>query len=144
MLGSEVGRVSFQSLPGQDFAVTVKEMQTRADARTSTYRVTLSLPRPDAGNILPGMSANFVPGDAVVAGQAVYLLPVEAIQAAPDGQPFVWLLAEDGHSVVRRAVRQGRLSGSTIEVPEGLQAGDRVITRGGAFLADGSHVRTRN
>ena len=143
VLGSEVGTVTFASLPGEAFAVNVKELQTRADTRTNTYLVTLSLERPEAGNILPGMSANFMPNYSVVAGRQVYLLPVEAIQATPGGRPFVWLLASDGRTVQRRSVRMGRLSGSSVEVPDGLQSGDHVIIQGGAYLADGAQVRTR-
>ncbi len=144
MLATSVGTVSFASLPGQVFPATVKELDARADPRTNTYRVTLSLPRPAEGNILPGMSANFTTAPDVVPSQPVYRLPVEAIQAAPDGQPFVWVLATDGRTVQRRSVRNGPLSGASIEVPEGLQAGDRVVTRGGAYLGDGMQVRTEN
>ena len=144
MLETSVGTVTFASLPGQGFPATVKELDARADPRTNTYRVTLSLPRPAEGNILPGMSANFTTAPDVVASQPVYRLPVEAIQATPDGQPFVWVLATDGRTVQRRSVRNGPLSGASIEVPEGLQAGDRVVTRGGAYLGDGMQVRTEN
>jgi multidrug efflux pump subunit AcrA (membrane-fusion protein) len=87
------------------------------------------------------MSASFQPAFDVVPGQPVYRLPVEAIQANPDGQPFVWVLAADGHSVERRNIRKGRFSGASLEIPEGLQAGDRVVTRGSAYLADGMQVR---
>jgi RND family efflux transporter MFP subunit len=144
VLGAEVGTVTFPGLPDAAFPVTVKELQTRADARTNTYLVTLGLERPDAGNILPGMSATFLPNYDVVAGRQTYLIPVEAIQATPDGRPFVWLLGPDSRTVQRRSVRMGRLSGRSIEVPDGLRSGDHVIIRGGAYLADGVQVRTRN
>lgn len=144
MLGAPVGEVDFETLPGQFFPVTVKEVDTRADTRTNTYRVTLSLQRPAEGNILPGMSANFIPGYEVVALRPVYPLPVEALQATPDGRPFVWVLDSQGNTVTRRMVRKGQLSGSAIQVREGLQAGDRVVTSGSAYLAEGATVRTRN
>jgi membrane fusion protein, multidrug efflux system len=143
MLGTAVGLVNFETLPGQTFPATVKELDTRADARTNTYRVVLSLPRPEDGNILPGMSANFIPGYDVVTSRPVYSLPVAAVQATADGRAFVWVL-DAGNTVNRRMVRKGRLSGGKIEILEGLQAGDRVVTLGGAHLADGMTVRTRN
>lgn len=141
MHGASVGTVTFPSLPGQVFPVTVKELNTRADPRTNTYRVTLSLPRPEDGNILPGMSASFQPAFDVVASEPVYRVPVEALRANPAGQPFVWVLAAEGHNVERRSVRMGRLGGASVAIPEGLQAGDRVVTRGSAYLADGMQVR---
>ena len=144
ILGTAVGLVNFETLPGRTFPATVKEIDSRADARTNTYRVVLSLPRPEEGNILPGMSANFIPSYDVVASQPVYFLPVTAVHATPDGRAFVWALDSGDLTVQRRMVRKGRLSGGKIEILEGLQAGDRVVTLGGAYLADGMTVRTRN
>ena len=144
MLGTIVGQVDFEALPGRTFPATVKELDTRADTRTSTYRVVLSLPRPDEGNILPGMSANFIPGYDVVNSGPVHFLPVESVHGTPDGRAFVWLLDPAGPTVQQRLVRKGRLSGRRIEILEGLQAGDRVVTLGGASLANGMTVRTRN
>ncbi|QTF92273.1 efflux RND transporter periplasmic adaptor subunit [Halomonas sp. BM-2019] len=142
MLGTVVGQVYFEALPGRAFPATVKEFDTRADAQTNTYRVVLSLARPDEGNILPGMSGNFVPGYAVATTRRVHFLPVEAIQATPDGRAFVWLLDSTGQTVQQRLVLNGQLSGQQIEILEGLQTGDRVVTLGGAYLAEGMTVRT--
>lgn len=144
MLGTVVGQVDFEALPGRTFPATVKEFDTRADTRTSTYRVVLGLPRPDEGNILPGMSANFIPGHEAVISGPVHLLPVESVHGTPDGRAFVWVLDPAGPTVQQRLVRKGRLSDRRIEILEGLQAGDRVVTLGGASLADGMTVRTRN
>jgi RND family efflux transporter MFP subunit len=144
LLGAEVGTVTFGALPGRQFPVTVKELETRADARTNTYRVVLSLPRPEEANILPGMSASFVPHGSVVEIRSLYFLPVEALQATPDRSSFVWVLDPKESTVQRRPVRIGTLSGRSIQVLEGLSEGDRVITAGAAYLADGELVRTRD
>jgi RND family efflux transporter MFP subunit len=141
MHGASVGTVTFPGLPGRVIPVTVKELDTRANPRTNTYQVTLSLPRPEDGNILPGMSASFQPAFDVVASPPVYRVPVEALQATPAGEPFVWVLAAESDSVERRSVRLGRLGGASVEIPQGLQAGDRLVTHGSAYLADGMQVR---
>lgn len=144
VLGTAVGLVDFEALPGRTFPATVKELDTRADARTNTYRVVLSVARPDEGNILPGMSANFIPAYNVVAARLVYVVPVESVQATPDGRPFVWILSADRLTVERRPVRKGELTGRQVEILDGLHPGDRVVTLGGAYLADGMTVRTGN
>lgn len=144
MLGAEVGNVSFEALPGRRFPVTVKELETRADPQTNTYRVVLSLPRPEEGNILPGMSANFVPNEEVVEIRPAYFLPVEALQATPDGASFVWVLDPVHATVQRRPVLIGGLSGRSMQVLEGLSQGDRVVTAGAAHLAQGEKVRLRD
>jgi RND family efflux transporter MFP subunit len=144
LLGAEVGTVTFEVLPGRQFPVTVKELETRADPRTNTYRVVLGLPRPDEANILPGMSASFVPHDEVVEIRLMHFLPVEALQARSDRSSFVWLLDPEQSTVQRRLVLVGSLSGATVQVIEGLSEGDRVVTAGAAYLADGEQVRTRD
>jgi len=146
LLGAEVGTVTFEALPGRQFPVTVKELETRADARTNTYRVVLSLPSPedDEANILPGMSASFSPHGSVVEMRPLYFIPVEALQATPDRSSFVWVLDPEQSTVQRRPVRIGTLSGRSVQVLEGLSEGDRVITAGAAYLADGELVRTRD
>jgi membrane fusion protein, multidrug efflux system len=144
MLGAEVGNVSFEALPGRQFPVTVKELETRADPQTNTYRVVLSLPRPEEGSILPGMSANFVPNEEVVEIRPAYFLPVGALQATPDGASFVWVLDPLHATVQRRPVLIGSLSGRSIQVLEGLSVGDRVVIAGAAYLAEGETVRLRD
>lgn len=144
LLGAEVGMVTFEALPNRPFPVTVKEMETRADPRTNTYRVVLSLPRPEEANILPGMSASFVPHDEVVEIRSAYLLPVKALQATSDGRSFVWVLDPERRTVQRRPVRIGGLTGRSIQVLEGLSEGDRIVTAGAAYLAEGEQVRARD
>nr|WP_240545045.1 efflux RND transporter periplasmic adaptor subunit [Ectothiorhodospira shaposhnikovii] len=144
LLGTEVGTVSFEVLPGRQFPVSVKELETRADPRTNTYRVVLGLPAPEGANILPGMSASFVPHDEIVDIRSMHFLPVEALQATSDRRSFVWLLDPEQSTVQRRFVRIGSLSGRTVQVLEGLSEGDRVVTAGAAYLADGERVRTRD
>jgi membrane fusion protein, multidrug efflux system len=144
LLGAEVGTVTFEALPGRQFPVTVKELESRADPRTNTYPVVLSLLRPEEANILPGMSASFVPHDDVVEVRTAYLLPVEALQAMSDGSSFVWVLDPERSTAQRRPVRIGGLSGPSVQVLEGLSEGDRVVTAGAAYLAEGEQVRTRD
>lgn len=144
LLGAEVGTVSFEALPGRRFPVTVKELETRADPRANTYSVVLSLPRPEEANILPGMSASFVPHGEVVEVRSSHFLPVEALQATSGGQSFVWILDPAESTVQRRPVQIGGLSGRSAKVLEGLSAGERVVTAGAAHLADGERVRTRD
>lgn len=51
------------------------------------------------------------------------------------GGNWVFVLSEDGSQAVRRSVRLGRRNNQVIEVIDGLQQGERVITNGyGAYL----------
>ncbi|MDB5692022.1 MAG: efflux transporter periplasmic adaptor subunit, partial [Alphaproteobacteria bacterium] len=52
------------------------------------------------------------------------------------GGAFVFVVAPDGGSAVKRNVRLGRRNADFIEVLDGLQAGERVITSPYTGFAD--------
>ncbi len=60
-----------------------------------------------------------------------------------DGYAYVFTL-KGKDRVERRRVDLGRIDGERIEVRSGLNAGERVVSRGGAFLSDGDTVRVSN
>ena len=71
------------------------------------------------------------------------VVPVTAAINDPDGTfVFVAELAEiDGEAIVRRrAVTLGELSQLGIEVVDGLNVGDRVVTAGVSVIRDGQRV----
>lgn len=139
--GIEVGEVSFENLPERRFPATVKEFQIAADPDSQTYQVTLMLPAPEGVHILPGMTATVVPtGEYAKGMQRLFVVPVTAVLAGPDGSPFVWLLDRSVMTVKRQAVTVGELTGGAIQVVEGLDSGDEVISAGGPYLAEGSKV----
>lgn len=65
-------------------------------------------------------------------------LPAEAV-VLRDGRSSVFLMEDDG-KVTQTPVETGRRDGNTIEITQGLSAGDLVAVRGAGFLADGDHV----
>lgn len=139
-----VGEIIFDALPGQSFPAWVREVESRADPRTNTYRLTLGLPRPEEANILPGMAATFLHDMSLVAPQAAFFLPVQAVQATPSGSSYVWLQDQASGRVHRRDVHIDRFSGSHVVVTQGLVAGDRVVTSGAAYLAEAEVVQERS
>ena len=49
------------------------------------------------------------------------------------GHTFVYVLGEDG-AYLRRTVVTGTVAGDTIQIREGLQAGERVVVKGALLL----------
>lgn len=72
---------------------------------------------------------------------AIYrlLVPFRAVRRDREGE-FLWLLS-DGNKVERRPVRTGLRITDRIEIPEGLEPGERVVTRGFLGLAEGKVVQ---
>jgi cobalt-zinc-cadmium efflux system membrane fusion protein len=61
------------------------------------------------------------------------LVPVSAILRDDENLPFVYV-AGAGGTFTRRDVTLGYRAGDRYDIPQGLQAGDRVVTDGGVFV----------
>ncbi|MBP1861479.1 efflux RND transporter periplasmic adaptor subunit [Rhizobium herbae] len=59
-----------------------------------------------------------------------------------DGFSYVFILNDaDQPTVARKRVQTGRRQDDRVEIVTGIEKADKVVTSGGAFLADGSAVR---
>jgi RND family efflux transporter MFP subunit len=136
------GYAQFDDVPGRRFPVSLKSHSTEADPQTQTYEVVLRLTRPQDVTILPGMSAEVLPGDAP-GNQATgsVAVPLNAVAAGPDGTPRVWVVDPDTDRVAARAVSVGAVQGNDIIVLDGLQVGERIVTAGLSHLREGLWVR---
>ena len=67
------------------------------------------------------------------------LVPFRAVRRDREGE-FLWLLT-DGNEAERRPVRTGLRITNRIEILQGLEPGERVVTRGFLGLAQGKTVR---
>lgn len=115
----------------------VRAVSPALDATTRTGTVHADLPEP--GQLRAGM---FAEGRILVGEGDVLSVPVAAV-VRRDGYAYVFTL-KPRNRVERRRVELGRIDGERIEVRSGLQAGERVVSRGGAFLSDGDLVRVSN
>lgn len=137
------GWAVFESLPGLRLPVTLKSFSAEADPQTQTYEVVLSLVRPPETNILPGMSAEILPDHAAgpAETQVSLSIPVNAIFAATDGSPQVWVVDPDTARVSRRAIRVARLTETAAIVESGLVPGEDIVVAGVSHLRDDMRVR---
>jgi RND family efflux transporter MFP subunit len=141
---TRVSRVwaSFDTAKEMMFPLQFLEAATRADAKTQTFEVTFSLPKPEGLTVLPGMTASVtvnVPelGD----GQLIYLVPVHAVSGNETLKPRIWIIDEKTLTVHSREVSIGRVLGSSVEILSGLESGSRIVTAGSNGLAEGMKVR---
>ena len=59
-----------------------------------------------------------------------------------DGFSYVFIVTDTNQpTVTRKRVQTGRRQDDRIEIVSGIERTDKVVTSGGAFLADGSSVR---
>ncbi len=132
---------SFQSRQDKEYALTFKEVATKAEENTQTFTVTYTMPRPDDVMILPGMSASVkVDLSKVVATKDMFYLPVSAVVADINLQGTVWIVNQETMQVEPVSVTVGKLKGNEIEISEGLKEGQRVVVAGVPFLYKGLKV----
>ncbi|TDI58314.1 MAG: efflux RND transporter periplasmic adaptor subunit [Alphaproteobacteria bacterium] len=132
----------FESAPDQRLPLTIKETAAEADPITRTYKVTAVFPAPEGILVLPGMTATVIA--ELPSGDIETLsVPTSAIFGEPSGGEgaFVWLVDQATNQVSRRAIEVGQMTGNNAIIQSGLSIGDRVVTAGVHYLAEGQKVR---
>ncbi|WP_318520439.1 efflux RND transporter periplasmic adaptor subunit [Photobacterium leiognathi] len=124
--------VAFDTLANQTFPAQFKEIDTEPDSKTSSYKVTLSMTRPEGSNIMPGMS-----------GSVTIVLPQGNAGAIPNravitegNKHFVWRV-NDNQQVEKVEVTLDKNN----RVISGLNDGDVIATSGVSELQADQKVR---
>ena len=111
------------------FRARVTYMAASLDPATRRLAVRCEVENPDQ-ELKPEMFARFaiITGDAV-SGPAV---PESAVVQEGD-RAHVWVLRPDG-AVEAREIKLGLRDGDLLQVTEGLQTGERIVSRGALFI----------
>jgi RND family efflux transporter MFP subunit len=134
--------VSLSTLPDRSFPAAITEIAASADPVTRTFAAHALFDPPGDVTILPGMSATLtvrVPSDIEGIGSALQI-PANAIVGGDDGGSYVWKVDAATMTVSLAPVTAGQLSGSEIDILEGLATGDRIAVSGVQHLADGMKI----
>lgn len=134
------GRVSFDAFPDREFDVEVSTVASAADPRSGTFEVELTIAQPDDVRFAQGLLGR-VRLQQPATHAALPTVSIAALLEAEGENAFVYVLAPEGRSVRRVAIRLGRMVDGIIEVREGVRAGDRVVVEGAAYLRDGVSVQ---
>ncbi|MFN7779745.1 MAG: efflux RND transporter periplasmic adaptor subunit [Betaproteobacteria bacterium] len=127
------------ALPDRRFAGAIEAINPRIDAGGRSLEVRARLAN-RGGNLRPGM---FVRVRTIVGSRPnALLVPEEAIVPA-GGEFYVFRVIErDGQKVAQRVkVRPGVRRDGTVELTDGVAAGDLIVTAGSRLGRDGQPVR---
>lgn len=136
--------VTVSALPDRQFPAQLTELATAADPTTRTYQATFRFERPPDVNVLPGMTAKVriqVARRGAAAQRAGISVPVQAVNADAEDEPFVWVIDTESMTAHRRVVAVGEMHGDEIDVTSGLQPGDVIAVSGIRQLSEGRPVR---
>jgi len=139
-----VVQVSFESLPGKSFTLSLKEVNTQPDPQTQTYAAKFVMKRPEDILLLPGMTAEVGIFRKAAAGAGekptFFNLPSGAVTARQGGTQSVWVLDEKTMTVRSVAVTIVGFQGEKATVTGDLSVGSRIVSVGANFLQEGDPV----
>ena len=122
------------AFPGESFAGKVASVDSRVDSNTRSVMVRALLPN-DADKLKPGM---FLTVHLKRSESEVLLVPEEAL-VPEQGDVFVYVV-KDGKAAKRR-VQIGLRRVGSVQIVDGLAAGESVVTEGTQKLRDGADVQ---
>ncbi|ATW23715.1 efflux RND transporter periplasmic adaptor subunit [Candidatus Formimonas warabiya] len=127
-------KVRIKAISEEPFTGTVKSVASVADPVTRTYPVKVALPNNRAAQVKSGMFAEVMLGTEHRAG--VIAIPMDAV-LPKSGESVVYVV--NGENRAQAVVVQTGLNdGTYTEITEGLQAGQKVVTKGNTLIDETS------
>jgi len=124
--------VRVMAYPNHVFMGKVSKIYESVDP--DTHRVTIRSEISDTKNELrPGMLANFVirVGGPVVAKA----IPADGVVREPDGAMVAWATTDRRH-FVQKVIKTGLRQDGQVQILDGLQQGELVVSDGAVFLSN--------
>ena len=128
-------KVTVTAFPNRTFQGRISVITPALELQSRTAEIQISIPNP--GYILnPGM---FGRAEILLrSNPGALIIPIQAL--VNEGDRDLVYIFKDGNAH-RRVIRKGLVQDTQVEVLQGLNVGERVITAGHGFLKDGMPVR---
>jgi RND family efflux transporter MFP subunit len=131
----------FEGRSDRRFPLRAKELATKADEQTQTFRATFTMDAPRDFAALPGMTTTVdLDLTGLIDQASVKWVPVRSVQADSGLEPRVWVLDDASMTVSSRPVTIGRMSNNLIEIHQGLEGGEEIVSVGAPYLSEGMRV----
>ncbi|MHC4202996.1 MAG: efflux RND transporter periplasmic adaptor subunit [Planctomycetota bacterium] len=136
-------KVKFSAVADRTFEGTISEVSYAISSESSTYPVSVLLDNPSE-QLRPGMAADVTIQFKSSNGKEPRLVvPIKTV-AEDQGGRFVFTVTEneDGLATVhKKAVKIGELMAGGLEITEGLEESEFIVTAGISKLSDGMTVK---
>jgi cobalt-zinc-cadmium efflux system membrane fusion protein len=127
-IGQEI-EVRVLALPGRIFKAKLTAVGSAVDPVTRRVPVRATIDNQD-GKLKPQMFATF---SIITSGESVALAVPEEAVVREGESARVWVV-RGGNDLALRQIHTGRINNGMVEVLDGLQPGDKVVTRGSLFI----------
>jgi len=131
--------VRINAYPGQTFNSRVKEVGAATDPRTGTITVTLALPSVAGVKFIAGQVGEAQLLSSKNSGQQL-TVPLGAVLEGQDKKAKVYIV-DAQNKAQQKIIEVGAIQDDRVIVTAGLQAGQRVVSEGAAWLNPGMPVR---
>lgn len=128
-------KITFWALPDRTTMGSVREISPMADKVSRTYKVRISLQNPPP-EVNLGMTASV--STAAAEGRQSFYIPLSAIYQTGNA-PSVWVVANGSASL--RPVTLGAFGDRSVQVVDGLQNNEVIVTAGVHKLKEGQKIR---
>jgi len=128
--------IMFDAIPGRDFKGRINYLAPEADTATRTFMAEIVVDNSGA------LIRSGIMGNARIQRKILdnaLIVPLDALIETQEGRKL--FVAVQDTLASERAVTIGSSSGEMIMVTSGIEEGDKVITKGQHFLADGERVK---
>ncbi|BBB93349.1 MAG TPA: efflux RND transporter periplasmic adaptor subunit [Methylomusa anaerophila] len=129
-------KVTFWALPNMILDGKVREIAPMADQTTRTFKVRISLINPP-----PSIKLGMTAAVALAGGdtRSSFTIPLAALYQTGD-TPAVWVV--NNNILTLRPIKTGSFGNGTIQVLDGLQPDDQIVSAGVHKLKEGQRVKT--
>ncbi len=130
---------------GDSIRTRVRQTGNFINPANRSFRVEIPVPN-QGGNIKPNLTARVSINDYT--SESAILVPPSVISENAEGEQYIYLaedIDENGvGTAVKRLVTTGRSQGDHVEILEGIEAGDQIITEGARRVREGQEIQILN
>ena len=130
-------QVSLAAFPGETFEAAVQEVSPVLDPASRTVRIRLGFANPMDGRIKAGMYATV----SLVTNSRVNVPVIPRTSVINTYGSWIVFTVDDTNIAIRKIISLGLENENYVEVLDGLEVGDKVVSAGQNFLTDGDPVR---
>ena len=130
-------QVSLAAFPGETFEAAVQEVSPVLDPASRTVRIRLGFTGQMDARIKAGMYATV----SLVTNSRVNVPVIPRTSVINTYGSWIVFTVDDRNIAVRKVISLGLENENFVEVLDGLEAGDKVVSAGQNFLTDGDPVR---
>ena len=122
-------QLNIEAYPDRTFTATINYVSAGLDPTTRRLMVRATIDNADR-LLKPEMYANV----SIVTAKDLTGVAVPREALIYEGSAVRVWVAHDDHTIELREIKTGLTNGNTIQVVEGLRAGERVVTKGSLFI----------